>query len=228
MASAVILLSGGIDSATTLYLAKKSGLRPECLVFDYGQRHEREILSARKIAKAARAACRVVSLRLPHKKSALLDKKSPLPAGRSAGEIKKKIPATYVPARNLIFLSIAASYAESVKAGAIFIGAHTDDYSGYPDCRKIFFEAFRKAVAAGTKAGSRIKICAPLLDKKKCQIIEIAVRLGVPLEKTWSCYAGGAEPCGVCDSCFFRARAFNELGIVDPALGAVRKKGKLS
>ena len=131
-------------------------------------------------------------------------------------EIKKRIPSTYVPSRNLIFLSFAASFAESVKASAIFIGAHQEDYSGYPDCRKNFFDSFKKTINKGTKEGKHIKVFTPLVNKNKKDIIKLALKLNVPLELTWSCYMGGKVPCRVCDSCLFRKRAFQELKIKDP------------
>ena len=216
MKKAIVLLSGGIDSAVTLYLARERGFRPTALIFDYGQRHRKEIIAAKKIAKKARTGQKIVKLRFPLAASALLDKNVRLPANRSFSEIKKGVPSTYVPARNLIFLSIAASFAESLKAHAIFIGAHSEDYSGYPDCRKGFFDAFQKAVTSGTKAGSRVRIYAPLVDKNKKEIIKAGLRLGVPFRLTWSCYAGEKTPCPRCDRCLYRERAFRELGIKDP------------
>ncbi|MGB2705731.1 MAG: 7-cyano-7-deazaguanine synthase QueC [Candidatus Omnitrophota bacterium] len=212
---ALVLLSGGIDSATTLYLARKK-FCPTALMFDYGQRHKKEIESAKKIARIAHCQYKIVKLALPRKGNALLDRKAHVPVRRSLKEIKRTLPLTYVPARNLVFLSIASSFAESMKTKAVFIGCHSQDYPGYPDCRKAFFDIFRKVITAGTKYGRRIKIYAPLLDKKKSEIIKIALRLKVPIELTWSCYKGGRHPCGICDSCFFRRRAFEELNMEDP------------
>jgi len=128
----------------------------------------------------------------------------------------KTIPSTYVPGRNIIFLSFALSYAEAIKAGAIFIGAHAQDYSGYPDCRPEFFDAFKEVVSFGTKAGvygKRIQIETPLINKTKAAIIKLGARLGVPFHLTWSCYKGGRKPCGECDSCYYRAKGFREAGI---------------
>lgn len=213
---AIVLLSGGIDSATALYAAKEKGFHPFSLIFDYGQKHKKEIIFAKRIAKHARSPYRVVKVPFPPKGSSLLDKKKNIPGGRALSRIKKGIPTTYVPARNLIFLSIATSFAESMKADAIFIGAHTEDYSGYPDCRKAFFGLFKKTIASGTKSGKRIKICTPLIGKKKSEIIKMGLRLNVPLKFTWSCYKGTRRPCGACESCLFRARGFKELGIDDP------------
>lgn len=215
MKKAVILLSGGIDSATTLYLARKEGFRCTALIFDYGQKHRKEIGFARRIAKKSKTPYKVIRLVLPGKTSSLIDKKAKIPSGRSFDRIKRGVPSTYVPARNLVFLSIATSFAESVKANAVFIGAHTEDYSGYPDCRKRFLDVFKKTVNAGTKRGKKIAIRAPLLEKNKKDIIRIGLDLGVPFGLTWSCYKGEKRPCGTCDSCRFRARAFRELKMKD-------------
>jgi 7-cyano-7-deazaguanine synthase len=216
MKKAIVLLSGGIDSATALYIARSKGFRPEALIFDYGQRHRKEIDFAKRVAKKAGCPYRVIKLSFPWKAGSLLDRGEPVPELRPPERIKKGIPSTYVPARNLIFLTVAASFAESVKARAIFIGAHSEDYSGYPDCRKGFFDIFRKLIAAGTKDGKFIKIYTPLLKKPKRDIIRRGLKLKVPYELTWSCYKGGKRPCGVCDSCFFRKKAFSDIGIGDP------------
>ena len=213
---ALVLLSGGIDSATALYIARDKGFRTLALIFDYGQRHKKEIDFAKRIARAARSPYRVLKASFPGRGSSILDKKEKIPVLRSFKRIKKGIPSTYVPARNLVFLALAVSFAESIKARAIFIGAHTDDYSGYPDCRKKFFDAFKRSVAAGTKDGRNIKIYTPLIGKNKKAIIREGMRLGVPFGSTWSCYTGGKAPCGVCDSCYFRKKAFKDLGIEDP------------
>ena len=163
----------------------------------------------------------MINLSFPEKASSLLDRKGRVPSGRSFKKIKTGgIPPTYVPARNLIFLSFATAFAESVKAKAIFIGAHTQDYSGYPDCGKEFFDIFKKVISAGTKYGKYIKISAPFVNKKKKEIVKKAFRLGVPLKFTWSCYEGKKRPCGACDSCRFRKKAFKELGIKDPYYAA--------
>jgi len=223
MRKAVVLLSGGLDSATTLYLAKKRGFKCLCLIFDYHQRHRREIESAKRIASAANCPWRIIKINLPWKGSALLDKDIKIPEltdSRTHG-LTNKIPSTYVPARNIIFLSFALSYAEAKQASAIYIGAHIQDYSGYPDCRPEFFSAFNKVISCGTKSGvekRKIKIESPLIHKNKAQIIRIAGALGVPFELTWSCYRGGRIPCGECDSCYFRAKGFREAGIKDPLI----------
>jgi len=214
----VVLLSGGLDSATVLYYAKDKGYRTHCLIFDYGQRHRKEIRLAQELAEKSGDAFEIVKISLPWQGSALLDKKSILPC---TDEDSKEIPTTYVPARNIIFLSFAASFAEAVDAPAVFIGANAVDYSGYPDCRPEFYEAYQKALKQGLKTGvegKNIKIYTPLIHKTKAGIIKLGTKLGVPYELTWSCYKGGNRPCGECDSCRFRARGFREAGIEDPAL----------
>ena len=214
---AVILLSGGLDSAVTLFLAKAQGYDCHCLVFDYHQRHRREIESAEKIARIARCPLQVVQISLAWGGSALLDKRIKLP--RAANRKPISIPRTYVPGRNIIFLSFAVSFAEAINAAAIFIGAHTEDYSGYPDCRPEFYDAFKKVISRGTKIGLRHKgpiIKTPLIRKSKADIIRLGVKLGVPFELTWSCYAGGRKPCGKCDSCYYRIKGFRETGEPSP------------
>ena len=214
---AIVLLSGGLDSATTLYLAKKQRFNCVCLVFDYGQRHRREIIAAKKIAKISGCKWQVVKIRFPWKGSSLLDRNLEVTKSQSH-KVTRRIPNTYVPARNIIFLSFALSYAEAIKAQAIFIGAHSQDYSGYPDCRPQFFRAFDNMACVGTKCGlekKKIAIRAPLLYKNKAEIIKIGYNLGVPLALTWSCYRGVRRPCGKCESCYFRAKGFKEAGIRD-------------
>jgi len=217
MKRAVVLLSGGLDSATTLYLAKKQGFKCHCLIFDYGQRHRREIKAAKVIAQSANCEYRILKIKLPWGGSSLLDNN--LKVTRSPGhKVTSNIPSTYVPGRNIIFLSFALSYAEAIKAGAIFIGAHSQDYSGYPDCRPEFYRAFSKVIATGTKSGvqkRKIQIKTPLIRKTKAQIIHLGKNLGVPFALTWSCYRGGKRPCGICDSCYFRVKGFREAGIRD-------------
>lgn len=213
MKKAVVLLSGGIDSTTTLFFAKKKGYKCYPLVFDYGQRHKREIESAKKISKVAKSRHTLLKLDFPWRGSALLDKSMEIPKKRHKG-----IPSTYVPARNTIFLSFALSFAESIKASAIFIGAHSQDYSGYPDCRKAYFNAFSDMKDKGTKIGKGIRITTPLVHKKKSEIIKLGARLRVPFNLTWSCYKGTKKPCRKCDSCYYRIKGFKEAGLKDPLL----------
>jgi 7-cyano-7-deazaguanine synthase len=211
---AIVLLSGGLDSATTLYLAKERGYRCLCLIFDYGQRHKKEISAAKRIAASARCPYQVIKFKLPWKGSALLDKNIKIKQ-RANGHIHN----TYVPARNIIFLSFAVSFSEASNCRAIFIGANAIDYSGYPDCRPQFYCHFIRAVQKGTKAGvtgKPIRILTPLIDKSKKDIIKIGARLGVPYRLTWSCYQGGRMPCGRCDSCLLRRKGFKQAGIEDP------------
>lgn len=218
---AVVLLSGGIDSSTALYYAKDKSYDCHCLIFDYGQRHKREMESAKKIAKVCGAKWQVIKFNLPWKGSALLDKGISVPKRRSLREIKNGIPITYVPARNTIFLSFATSYAEAIGARAIFIGANAVDFSGYPDCRPKYYEVFRKLIKYGTKIGAEkkgIKIFTPLIKMTKAQIIKLGMRLKVPYEYTWSCYSGVRRPCLKCDSCILRAKGFKEAGLIDPLI----------
>jgi len=227
MKKAIVLLSGGLDSATTLLYAKSEGYKCLCLIFDYGQRHKRELTSARKIAKKAGCEWRTIRFKLPWKGSSLLDKSMKVREFSQLHELNvlyelkklKKAPSTYVPGRNIIFLSFAVSFAEAMSADAIFIGANAIDYSGYPDCGPEFLEAYRKAVKKGTRGSAKIKIKAPLIRKSKKEIVKLAKRLRVPLRLTWSCYKGGKRPCGRCDSCRLRAKGFREAGVGDPILG---------
>jgi 7-cyano-7-deazaguanine synthase len=216
MRKAVVLLSGGIDSATTLYYARSKGYKTHCLTFDYGQRHKKEIRYAKQIARLTASGWRLIKIHLPWKGSALLDRKINLP---KSSRKKSSIPSTYVPGRNIIFLVYAVSYAEATGAEKIFIGANQIDYSGYPDCRGPFIRALDYAINKGTKCGSqgrKIKIEAPLLNKTKKDIIKMAAKLGVPFKHTWSCYKGAKRPCGVCDACFIRRRGFEMAGHKDP------------
>jgi 7-cyano-7-deazaguanine synthase len=222
MKTAIVLLSGGIDSALSLYIAKKQGYTCHCLTFDYGQRHKKEIQAAQKIAASAGCRLKLLKISLPWKGSSLLDNTLELNQRPPTNHRKNNdFPLSYVPARNMIFLSFAVSFAESINAEAVFIGAHQQDYSGYPDCRADFFQAFEKTVKAGTGCGVKgrlIKIIAPVLKLNKTQIIKQAIKLGVPLRFSWSCYRGNSVPCGRCESCFYRAMGFKGTGVKDPAL----------
>jgi 7-cyano-7-deazaguanine synthase len=214
----VVLLSGGLDSATTLYLARSRGFRVQALIFDYGQRHRREIKQALAIARRAKCPAQVLKIDLPWKGSSLLDSSRPVPRDRQK---MRGIPSTYVPARNTIFLSFALSCAESISATHIFIGANALDYSGYPDCRPAYFNVWRTLGRLATKKGiegAPIKIETPLLKLKKSEIIKRGIKLGVPYGLTWSCYEGAQTPCGRCDSCLLRSKGFREAGIKDPLI----------
>lgn len=224
---AVVLLSGGLDSATVLALARADGFRVRALSFDYGQRHRTELRCAAALA-AAHGAASHVTARLDltvFGGSALTDRTLAVPKGRT--ETPADIPLTYVPARNTIFLSYALALAETTGARDIFIGANAVDYSGYPDCRPEFLDAFQALAAVATKAAvedpaAAPRIRAPLLDWNKTRIIEEGARLGVDFAMTSSCYDPDPEsgaPCSQCDSCLIRAKAFTELGYVaDPAV----------
>lgn len=222
MKKAVVLLSGGLDSATCLYWAKSQGYDCRCLIFDYGQRHNKEIQQAAKIAKLAKSRpYQIIKISFPWKGSSLLDKNLQVPLSNFKSQISNLIPNTYVPARNTIFLSFALSYAEAIGAQAIVIGANALDYSGYPDCRPVYFQAMQKLANLATKAGiegKKIRILTPLVHKTKAQIIKLGIKLKVPYQFTWSCYRGGARPCGTCDSCLLRAKGFREAGRPDPAV----------
>ena len=219
MKEAIVLLSGGLDSTTTLYMALDQGYKCNCLIFDYNQRHKKEILQAKKIARKSRSPYKIIKISFPWKGSSLLDKDMRLPSGGNVSEKANDIPSTYVPSRNTIFLSIAASWAEAIGVDIIFIGANAVDFSGYPDCRREYFELFNKILKEGTKAGvggKPIRIETPLIDKKKSEIIRIGTRLMAPYELTWSCYEGGGKPCLKCDSCLLRKKGFREAKLEDP------------
>ncbi|HLF16667.1 MAG TPA: 7-cyano-7-deazaguanine synthase QueC [Candidatus Thermoplasmatota archaeon] len=220
---AVVLLSGGLDSCTAAAWAKTKGYDLYAISFDYGQRHRRELVSARAVAKALRVQGHKV-LKVPVGElggSALTDKSIAVPDAPRTGRIGSRIPVTYVPARNTVFLSLALGYAEVVGATAIVIGANALDYSGYPDCRPEYLRAFERMANLATKAGAegrRIRILAPLVRLKKKDIVKKALRLGAPVGLTWSCYRGGRRACGTCESCVLRLRGFAEAGASDPAV----------
>lgn len=225
---AVVLLSGGLDSSTVLYQAKAEGLECYAISFDYQQRHRRELDAAFEIARSAGVReHQVVNFDLRQwGGSALTDDEMSLPQERSLTQMSQTIPITYVPARNTIFLSFGLAYAEAVGAGRVYVGVNALDYSGYPDCRPDYIQAMQTVFDLGTKQGregQRIQIITPLIELKKTAIVELGNRLGVPWEKTWSCYAGGEVACGACDSCRLRLAAFTELGIEDPLPYAVQQ-----
>jgi 7-cyano-7-deazaguanine synthase len=221
---AVVLLSGGLDSCTAAAWAKAEGHDLHALSFDYGQRHRRELRAAGDVAKALKAK-RHLTLKVPLDAfggSALTDRRIAVPTP-SAARIGSRIPATYVPARNTVFLSLGLAFAETVGAGAIVIGANALDYSGYPDCRPEYLAAFETMANLATKAGVEgkgVRILAPLLELSKAEIVRLAGRLKAPVGLTWSCYEGGRRPCGRCESCLLRQRGFDEAGVADPAEAA--------
>ena len=224
---AVILLSGGLDSSTVLYKALADGCECYALSFDYQQRHRKELDSAREVAKKAGVVKhQIVKFDLTQwGGSALTDNSIDLPQERSLEEMSQKIPITYVPARNTIFLSFACAYAETIAAQRVYIGVNALDYSGYPDCRSDYIQAMQEVFRLGTKQGREgnpIQIFTPLIDLKKTEIIQLGGKLGVPWELTWSCYSSGDFACGVCDSCRLRLAAFAELGLIDPVEYALR------
>jgi 7-cyano-7-deazaguanine synthase len=221
MPKAVILLSGGLDSSTVLYQARQDGYDCYALSFDYQQRHQRELIAARQIAKMAGVAeHRVVVFDLRSwGGSALTDSSIELPIDRDLGQMAEEIPVTYVPARNTIFLSFALAYAETIQAEKVYLGVNALDYSGYPDCRPAYIAAMQQVFNLGTKqglSGDTIQIAAPLIDLHKTEIIQLGNSLGVSWVDTWSCYDGGELACGVCDSCQLRLAAFAALGLIDP------------
>ena len=216
---AVVLLSGGLDSATVLAIARKRGFACHALSFDYGQRHAAELQAARRIAEAAGVVShRIVSLDLRQiGGSALTDETLEVPVEG----VQPGIPVTYVPARNMIFFSCAVGLAEVVGARHVFTGVNAIDYSGYPDCRPEFLEAFEMAARLGTRAGTEgaaISLKAPLINMSKAEIIRTGHELGVDYSLTVSCYQADEEgrACGVCDACRLRRKGFEEAGVPDP------------
>ncbi len=220
----MILLSGGLDSATALAIARDRGYDCHALTVDYGQRHARELAAAAAVAQ--RAGVEQTVLRCDLRQiggSALTDDLAVPDGGEAPGGDDDShggsIPVTYVPARNTVLLSLALGFAETRRADAIFIGANAVDYSGYPDCRPEYIEAFNALAALATKRaveGEPTRIEAPLLRLTKAAIIRRGLALGVDYGLTWSCYRGGDRPCGACDSCRLRAKGFAEAGVADP------------
>ncbi|HZS75512.1 MAG TPA: 7-cyano-7-deazaguanine synthase QueC [Ktedonobacteraceae bacterium] len=218
---AVVLLSGGLDSSTTLAIAHAQGFELHTLSFDYGQRHQREVDAASAIARYYRVLQqKTVTIDLRAFGGSALTADIAVPHARNIEEMTKDIPITYVPARNTIFLSFALAYAEVNGADDIFLGINAIDYSGYPDCRPEYLEAYERmanlATKASTQDGRSFHIHAPLMYMNKAQIIRKGVELGVPYELTWSCYEGGELACGTCDSCLLRLHGFAEAGLQDP------------
>ncbi|MCC6158975.1 MAG: 7-cyano-7-deazaguanine synthase QueC [Deltaproteobacteria bacterium] len=221
---AVVLLSGGLDSTTVLAVARREGYALHALTFRYGQRHAVEIDAARRVAVSFGVLRHVIAdIDLRTFGGSALTGDLPVPKGRTADEMADGIPVTYVPARNTIFLSFALAFAEVTRAADIFIGVNALDYSGYPDCRPEYIEAFERMANLATKAGvegrTRVKIHTPLIDLTKARIIELGLSLGVDYALTTSCYDPDPEgrACGECDACRLRLKGFGEAGRTDPA-----------
>ncbi|MCY9664162.1 7-cyano-7-deazaguanine synthase QueC [Paenibacillus alginolyticus] len=223
---AVIILSGGLDSTTCMGIAKEEGYELYPISFDYGQRHKIEIENAKQVAEHYGVSARHKIIKLDFLRdfggSALTDDNIDVPNvvdGLTEGSEESEIPVTYVPGRNLLFLSIATSYAEVTGSEAIYIGVNALDYSGYPDCRPEFIHKVEEVIALATKVGVEgkgITIETPLIDWTKARIVQEGLKIGVPYELTTSCYNGKAEACGVCDSCRLRLKGFEEAGSKDP------------
>ena len=225
MRSAVVLLSGGLDSTTTLAIAKAEGFAAYALSFRYGQRHQVELASAARVAQALGAVEHVIAdIDLRRFGGSALTGDLAVPKGRGLDRMGEGIPVTYVPARNTVFLSFALAWAEVLGASDIFIGVNALDYSGYPDCRPEYIAAYERMANLATKAGvqgrQRLKIHTPLIQLTKAGIIQRGLALGVDYGLTSSCYDPGPDgrPCGQCDSCLLRAKGFAEAGVADPLL----------
>lgn len=239
---AIVLLSGGLDSTTVAAHAVRQGHQVRALSIGYGQRHLRELRSARAVAKHLGVPMIEVDAGFyaglaSH--SALTSHAHAIPEGRDPAEMAAAIPITYVPLRNTFFVTLAAAALESwlldeierngadpaALEGAIYVGANAIDYSGYPDCRPEFYDAITETIRLGSKLGTAyhvpVRIEAPIITMSKAEIVRHGIELGAPLELTWSCYAGGERPCGVCDSCELRAAGFAAAGVPDPALAAL-------
>ena len=221
---AVVLLSGGLDSATVLAMARAEGFAAHALSFRYGQRHATELAAAAEVARALGAVRHAVAeIDLRFVGGSALTSDVAVPKGRSLAAMTAEIPVTYVPARNTIFLSYALAWAESLGAADIFLGVNALDYSGYPDCRPEYIEAFERMANLATKAGvtgqARFRIHTPLIRMTKAEIIAAGRALGVDYRLTRSCYdpAPDGAACGACDSCLLRQKGFRELGLTDPA-----------
>jgi 7-cyano-7-deazaguanine synthase len=222
---AICLLSGGLDSATTLALALREGFDCYCLSFDYGQRHAIELVSARKIAQSLGATQhKIATIDLRLFGGSALTADIAVPKDNQATPGASGIPVTYVPARNTIFLAFALAYAEVSNASDIFLGVNAIDYSGYPDCRPEFISAFetmaRLATKAGVEGAQQLRIHTPLITMSKAEIVRTAVQLGLDLSLTHSCYDPdeAGRPCGRCDSCLLRQKGFADAGVPDPVL----------
>lgn len=223
MKKAIVLLSGGLDSTTALYVAKNKGFEElYAITFEYGQKHDKELKSAIAVAKTAGVKeHKVVNLLLNQWSGCSLTDPNMKVTDGDTG--RTDIPDTYVPARNMVFLSVAASWADALGITDIFIGVSEIDYSGYVDCREVFIKAMEEAINFGTVLGAekkqRIKIHAPFMHMSKADEVRLGIRLGVDYSQTWTCYRGEEKPCGTCDSCLLRAKAFAEAGLKDPLIG---------
>ncbi|MGZ4031765.1 MAG: 7-cyano-7-deazaguanine synthase QueC [Tumebacillaceae bacterium] len=218
---AVIILSGGLDSTTCMAVAEKEGYELYPLSFYYGQKAAIELESAKKVAEHYGVADRhfIADLNSIIRGSALTDTDKEIPTNRNEEEMDQAVPVTYVPARNIIFLSIALSYSEAIGATAMYIGVNALDYSGYPDCRADFIAAFQEVINKGTAAGAHgngISIETPLQFLSKADIVRLGTELGAPLQYSHSCYFGTDPSCGICDSCLLRIKGFQEAGVPDP------------
>ncbi len=221
--SAIILCSGGLDSTTVMAMAKNEGYSLYSLSFRYGQRHETELRQARKVSDLFKVEKQmIIDLDFAKIGGSALTDKTDIPKNRNLEEASKEIPATYVPARNTVFLSYALAWAEVLEISDIFIGVNAVDYSGYPDCRPEYIRAFEAMARLATRAGvegRKIKIRVPLIQMTKAEIIKKGISLGIDYSITHSCYDPSAEgmACGNCDSCRLRLKGFREAGLADPA-----------
>lgn len=222
MKKAVVILSGGLDSTVCMSIAKSEGYKVFPLTFAYGQRHSKEVEHAKQVVEyygCGRHLIIDIDFFKAIGNSALTSSDIDVPTSRTPSQFGKDIPVTYVPFRNAIFLSMATGYAESIEAEKIFIGVNALDYSGYPDCRPQFIQAFQNAVTLGTGAvekGVPIIIEAPLLNLTKAEIVKLGLQHGAPLHLTTSCYQGREKACGKCDSCLLRLKGFKDAGVDDP------------
>lgn len=218
---AVCLISGGLDSCVVSFIAKEKGFGIYALSFQYGQLHKKELSCAKKIAEAVGAKNHII-LDVDFNKiagSSLLDASQDSIDNHDLKDVGRDIPSTYVPARNTVFLSLALAYAETIDADAIFLGTNAVDFSGYPDCRPKYIQAYQKMANLATKRGvegNPIGIETPLLTQTKSEIVKTGLKLNVPFENTWSCYRGKENACGRCDSCILRLKGFKDAGIKDP------------
>jgi 7-cyano-7-deazaguanine synthase len=218
--STVCLISGGLDSSVSAFIAKKLDYNIYSLSFNYGQRHDKELRCAKKISTAIKSKNHIIfKLDINVFGGSSLFKGKFINQKKNIQEIGNVIPSTYVPARNTIFLSIALAYAESINANSIFIGINSTDYSGYPDCRPKYIRAFQNLANIATKKsieGNNIIIKTPLINLSKEQIIRKGYELNVPFNETWSCYKGGYKACGKCESCLLRLKGFKKSNLKDP------------